>query len=244
MHGRTACMFLEVDSQLSVPRDVGRYRAWVIMASKKKNKFYVVWIGKKPGVYETWAECESAIQGFAGAKYKSFPTLESADTALKDGPAEYWGTNKVVSSLTAADLERIGQPLTNSLCVDAAWNATSKVMEYQGVWNHDKSPAFHQGPFDAATNNIGEFLALVHALAVLVKREIDWPVYSDSQTAISWVRKKRVKSKSMKLGETSEQINNLVERALKWIASNTYTNQVLKWETEAWGEIPADFGRK
>lgn len=214
------------------------------MGSKKKKKFYVVWIGKSPGVYETWVECEAAIQGFAGAKYKSFPTLESAELAFKEGPAEYWGTNKIVSRLTAVDLERIGQPIEDSLCVDAAWNAQTKVMEYQGVWNQDKTTAFHQGPFEKATNNIGEFLALVHGLAFLEKHGKEHPIYSDSASAISWVRKKRVKSKSMKLGETGAEINELVERALKWIKTNTWDNDVLKWETEAWGEIPADFGRK
>ena len=214
------------------------------MGSKKKKKFYVVWIGKSPGVYATWVECNAAIQGFPGAKYKSFPTLESAELAFNAGPEEYWGTNKVVSRFTAADLERIGQPISKSLCVDAAWNAQTKVMEYRGVWNSDKTTAFHQGPFDKATNNIGEFLALVHGLALLAKQGMELPIYSDSATAISWVKKKRVKSKSMKLGETSEQINQLVERALKWIKTNTWKNDVLKWETEAWGEIPADFGRK
>lgn len=214
------------------------------MDSKKKKKFYVVWIGKTPGVYQAWAECDAATQGFPGAKYKSFATLESAELAFKEGPAEYWGTNKVVSRLTQADLDRIGQPITDSLCVDAAWNAQTKVMEYQGVWNHNKDTAFHQGPFEHATNNIGEFLALVHGLAMMVKTGIEFPIYSDSETAISWVRKKRTKSKSMKLGATSEQVNNLVDRALTWVKSNSWNNEILKWETEAWGEIPADFGRK
>ena len=184
--------------------------------------------------------CQTGQDGFwfVGVP-KRFPA-----TAFKEGPAEYWGTNKVVSKLTKADLERIGQPIVDSLCVDAAWNAQTKVMEYQGVWNHNRETAFHQGPFDSATNNIGEFLALVHGLAILVKQEIDFPIYSDSLSAISWVRKKRVKSKSIKLGETSSEINDLVDRALSWVKNNSWENDILKWETEAWGEIPADFGRK
>ena len=214
------------------------------MGSKRKKKFYVVWTGKKAVIYETWAECETAIHGYRGAKYKSFPTLESAEIAFRDGPTEYWGTNKVISTLTKEELEQIGQPVSNSLCVDAAWNAKTKVMEYQGVWNHNKSVAFRQGPFEDATNNIGEFLALVHGLALLSKQQIDWPIYSDSLSAISWVRKKRIKSKSKKLGQTGEQINDFLERALTWIRTNTWENEIIKWETEAWGEIPADFGRK
>lgn len=213
------------------------------MASRKK-KFYVVWKGTTPGVYTTWPECDSAIKGYSNAKYKSFPTLESAEKAFREGPDEYWGADKFVSPLSRAQLAAIGQPIANSMCVDAAWNTVTKTMEYRGVWHHDGSIAFEQGPFQNSTNNIGEFLAIVHALALMAKQSIDWPIYSDSQTAISWVRKKRVNSKSMKKGETSEQINDLVARALLWLNENEYNNQILKWETEAWGEVPADYGRK
>ena len=184
------------------------------------------------------------IKGHANAKYKSFPTLESAAKACREGPDDYWGTGKFVSPLSDVELAAIGQPITNSMCVDAAWNAETKAMEYRGVWHHDRSIAFQQGPFARATNNIGEFLAIVHGLALMAKRSIDWPIYSDSKTAISWVGKKNVRSKSMQKGETSEQINDLVTRALRWLNENEYGNDILKWETAAWGEVPADFGRK
>ena len=180
------------------------------MGSKRKKKFYVVWTGKSPGVFETWADCDASIQGFPGAKYKSFPTLKSAKAAFDEGPESHWGANKNKSTLTEAELEQIGQPVSKSLCVDAAWNAQTKVMEYQGVWNEDQTQAFHQGPFKNATNNIGEFLAIVHGLAMMQNQGIKQPLYSDSKTAISWIRKKQVKSKSMKLGETSHQVNELV----------------------------------
>ncbi len=117
-------------------------------------------------------------------------------------------------------------------------------MEYRGVWLADRSVAFQQGPFENATNNIGEFLAIVHALALMSKRGVTLPVYSDSSVAIGWVRKKIVRSKSMLRGKTSPRVNDLVTRALQWLKSNTYENGILKWETAAWGEIPADFGRK
>jgi ribonuclease HI len=117
-------------------------------------------------------------------------------------------------------------------------------MEYRGVWLHDRSVVFKQGPFPGATNNIGEFLAIVHALAWLSKQSNTCPIYSDSQTAMAWVRKRRVASKSMAKGQTSDQINDLVQRALAWLNTHEYRNEVLKWNTEAWGEVPADYGRK
>jgi ribonuclease HI len=212
--------------------------------ASRKQKFYVVWHGSKPGVYNTWAECSAAIKGFSDARYKSFPTLASAQKALQEGPDNYWGKNNFVSPLSETELAKIGEPIERSMCVDAAWNAQTGAMEYRGVWYHDGSVAFQQGPFELATNNIGEFLAIVHALAFMKKQSIDWPVYSDSQTAMSWVRKKRVNSKSMRMGKTSKQVNDLAARALHWLVENEYPNEILKWETEAWGEVPADYGRK
>ena len=214
-----------------------------LMASRKK-KYYVVWKGSAPGVYKTWAECDAATKGYSNAKYKSFPTMETAEQAFKEGPGEYWGTDKFVSALTDEELAEIGQPIHKSMCVDAAWNSQTKAMEYRGVWHHDGSVAFQQGPFENATNNIGEFLALVHALALMSERKIAWPIYTDSRTAMSWVRNKKVRSKSMQKGETSDEVNALVARALRWLEENEYENEILKWETEAWGEVPADYGRK
>ncbi|MCG8585001.1 MAG: RNase H1/viroplasmin domain-containing protein, partial [Pirellulales bacterium] len=96
--------------------------------SSRKKKFYVVWEGTVPGVYSNWAECESSIKGFAGAKYKSFPTLESAEAAYQEGPGDYWGTNKFVSALSDEQIAAIGEPISHSLCVDAAWNSATKDM--------------------------------------------------------------------------------------------------------------------
>jgi ribonuclease HI len=219
-------------------------RLKVIAMASSKKKFYAVWQGMAPGVYTTWAECESAIKGFSNAKYKSFPTLEAAQRAFEEGPGAYWGTGKFVSALSPQELAASGSPVENSLCVDAAWNAQTKEMEYRGVWLHDGSLAFRQGPFQNATNNIGEFLAIVHALAWLDRQSNASPIYSDSQTAMAWVRNKKVASKSMAKGLTSEQVNDLVERALVWLKTHEYNNEILKWNTVAWGDIPADYGRK
>jgi len=213
------------------------------MASRKQ-KFYVVWEGNAPGVYDSWAECQAAIGAYSGAKYKSFPTRESAEKALAEGPGAYWGTGRFVSGLSEEELARIGKPIPESLCVDAAWNMETREMEYRGVWLRDRSIAFQQGPFPGGTNNLGEFLAIVHALAYLAQRSLDHPVYSDSEVAILWVWKKQVRSKAMQKGQTSDRVNELVQRALAWLKTHTYPNQLLKWETVAWGEIPADYGRK
>jgi len=116
-------------------------------------------------------------------------------------------------------------------------------MEYRGVDTQTQRQLFHQGPFDQATNNVGEFLALVHGLAFLKKEKSDRIIYSDSRTAIGWVKKKKCNTKLQKTTK-NEVIFELISRAELWLKNNSYSSFIVKWETKAWGEIPADFGRK
>ena len=115
-------------------------------------------------------------------------------------------------------------------------------MEYRGVYLGDGKEKFHYGPV-WGTNNIGEFLAIVHALALLERLGLAMPVYSDSRTALSWVRQKKCRTTLPRTPRT-EQLFCLIERAEEWLRTHDYKTRVLKWDTEAWGEIPADFGRK
>jgi ribonuclease HI len=102
---------------------------------------------------------------------------------------------------------------------------------------------FKKGPFFDGTNNIGEFLAIVHALALLKKHNSEVPIFSDSKTAISWVKAKKSNTKLDPTGRNAE-LFELIKRAEDWLKDNTYKNKILKWETKWWGENPADFGRK
>jgi ribonuclease HI len=133
--------------------------------------------------------------------------------------------------------------IPESLSVDAACSGNPGIMEYRGVETGTGREIFHVGPFNPATNNIGEFLALVHGLALLKQQNLELPIYSDSTTALAWVRKKKCNSK-LERTNTNQEVFDLIQRAEKWLRLNDYKNPVLKWETERWGEIPADFGRK
>jgi ribonuclease HI len=130
-----------------------------------------------------------------------------------------------------------------SLSVDAACSGNPGLMEYRGVYTDTREEIFRVGSFPNATNNIGEFLALVHGLALLKQQNSDLPIYSDSVTAMAWVRNKKCKT-TLKAGKINQALFDLIERAEKWLRNNTYTNQIIKWDTQHWGEIPADFGRK
>ena len=212
--------------------------------SKNKKKYYTVWKGHKTGVFETWDDCKAQIKDFQGAQYKSFSTFAAAKKALKGNYKDYIGKNKPFKSeLTALELKRIGLPNYNSIAVDAASSGNPGIMEYRGVDTKTKKQLFIQGPFQHGTNNIGEFLALVHGLAFLKKQKSDRILYTDSKTAMSWIRKKACHSKLVR-DEKTEPIFKLIDRAISWLKKNDYTTTIVKWETKAWGEIPADFGRK
>lgn len=211
------------------------------MANKKK--FYVVWKGKHPGIFETWDDCKAQIAGFKGAQYKSFSSFAEAKKAYNGNYLEYKGTSKGKKELSQEELLKIGDPNYNSISVDAASSGNPGKMEYQGVDTKTKKLLFKQGPFDQGTNNIGEFLALVHGLAFLKERKSERIVYSDSRIAIGWVRKKKCGTKLTRNAKNTK-LFELIERAEDWLKKNRYNTPIVKWETKAWGEIPADFGRK
>jgi len=202
------------------------------------KKWYVVWKGFEPGVYETWPECKQQIEGFEGARYKSFETQIQAVEAYRSDPRNYIGNKKTPGSRRYSS-----SIILNSLAVDAACSGNPGKMEYRGVYTETGDEIFHVGPFEEATNNIGEFLALVHGLALLKKQNSQIPVYSDSVNAIQWVKNKKCKTR-LTPSKANEPVFELIHRAEKWLNENSYPNRILKWETNEWGEIPADFGRK
>ena len=117
-------------------------------------------------------------------------------------------------------------------------------MEYRGVWTADNVEIFRFGPVDDGTNNIGEFLAIIHGLALLKKQKyFTTPIYTDSKTAIAWVVKKKANTK-LKPTARNKELFDLIRRGEQWLKDNTWDNPILKWDTKKWGEIPADFGRK
>lgn len=211
-----------------------------------KQKYYVVWDGVAPGIYSSWTDCQLQIKGYEGAKYKSFDNREEAERAFASSPYVYIGKNaKKAEATRSASFVPGTLPasvIDNSLAVDAACSGNPGPMEYRGVHVASRQEIFHFGPM-RGTNNIGEFLALVHGLALLKQKGFDMPVYSDSANAISWVKQKKCKTKLPRTAET-EQLFVLIERAEKWLKENKFTTRILKWETREWGEIPADFGRK
>jgi ribonuclease HI len=175
--------------------------------------------------------------------YKGFVSKELAEEAYRSNAFKFIGKSYSDTDLSAEELEQIGKPIPKSISVDGAWNTMTGVVEYRGVDTNSGKELFHVGPMEDGTNNVVEFLAIVHALAYCKQRLSDLPIYSDSQNAINWVRDMQVRT-NLEPSEKNERLFELLDRALSWLETNDYPNEVLKWETKAWGENPADFGRK
>jgi ribonuclease HI len=202
-------------------------------------KYYVVWKGRKTGIFSSWKECATQVQGFTGARYKSFPSRAAAEQAFKGKYTIQAG--KPVSSENW--LLSPNPPVADSWCVDAACSGNPGRLEYRGVELLSGKEIFHQGPYQNGTNNIGEFLAIVHVLRLLEKQNSRRPVYSDSSTGIGWVKKKRCYTE-LAADEQNAALFKLIDQAEDWLADHAVANPIFKWDTRAWGEIPADFNRK
>ncbi len=208
--------------------------------AKKKQKYYVVWEGKKTGIFTSWNECKKYVQGYNGAKYKSFESKSVAEQAYAGSYFDsITPTKKKVIKADPAD----GTPVWQSIAVDAACSGNPGLMEYQGVETYTGKLLFRIGPLQDGTNNVGEFLALVHGLAYLKQQKIELPLYTDSKIAMGWIKKKKCNSKLIK-NRKNTKIFELIARGEQWLKTNTYETEILKWQTKSWGEIPADFGRK
>lgn len=217
------------------------------------KRFYVVWTGRHPGVYDNIDDAMEQVDDYPGASFKSYASAEEATDAFRKGSARN-DRNDIGALLLNAQRQNIpqsGKPDymqfpeidLNGWAVDAACAGNPGRMEYRGVELMTGREIFRVGPFDKSTNNIGEFLAIVHALALMASRGERHTIYSDSVTGMSWVRNRKVKTQ-LKREASTEKSFQMMERALSWLNTHSYDVKIRKWDTDRWGEVPADFGRK
>jgi len=205
-----------------------------------RQKYYVVWKGRKTGIFTTWAECEKQVKGFVGAQYKSFATSAQAEAAYLANYEDYIGRVSTSGMWREASVK----PLLPSICVDAACSGSPGALEYRGVNTESGEEIFHAGPYSSGTNNVGEFLAIVHALTWQEKHNLHLPIYSDSENAILWVNTGTCRTK-LAHTPTNAILFAIIHSAENWLSENTLPEgKILKWDTNLWGENPADFGRK
>ena len=54
----------------------------------QNRKFYVVWVGRAPGIYDNWDDCREQVEGFEGARFKSYTSQDAATEAFRGNPDE------------------------------------------------------------------------------------------------------------------------------------------------------------
>jgi len=207
--------------------------------ARERKRFYVVWKGRKTGIFSSWEAARQQVEGFPNARYKGFARREEAERAWQAGYGASAGKPASLGRWRTA----ARQPVLPSVAVDAAASGARGPMIYRGVLVESEEEVFRQGPFAVGTVNIGEFLAIVHALAWLSDRGLNWPVYSDSRVARGWVARGQSRTRLPRTPQ-SEAVFALIARAEAWLAEHPDHPPVLKWDTRLWGEIPADFNRK
>ncbi len=206
-------------------------------------KWYVVWVGKKAGIYRTWDECKAQVHGVTNAKYKSFASETEAEQAFQQGSFPKKLPEETQTSPTTSLLPTATPYITDSISVDASALGNPGIVEYRGVDTRTGDVLFQSAKIPRGTNNLGEFLAIVHGLAYLQKVGRDCVLYSDSRTAIGWVKKRHAPTTLPRDAHT-EPMWTLVDRALRWLTTESFTTKIIHWDTPAWGQIKADFGRK
>ena len=228
------------------------------------NKYYVVWKGYAPGVYDSWEEAEIQVSGYPDASYRAFKSQEAAVQAWREGFDKEGLLQEVAREMARLNKEGtviefdekksaannkkvvVQTPppyIVNSIAVDAACSGNPGPMEYRGVYVKTGQVLFKVGPMQQGTNNIGEFLAIVHGMAMQEKQGTSLPIYSDSVNAQKWIRQGFCKT-TLEENEVNAPIFDLIRRAELWLRTHTFRVPIYKWETKEWGEIPADFGRK
>lgn len=219
-----------------------------------EQKYYIVWEGEKPGVYTSWAECQAQVKGIKGAMFKSFKGIsrERAEEIFRHEKPEnfYYSAKKGNASkkkITAEEQYKLRADMgiiPDAIAVDASSQGNPGRMEYRGVVVETGDEVFHSQIYPQGTNNIGEFLAIIHAMAWMEQNQYFVPIYTDSRTALAWIRQGAIKT-TLKPTAQNQELFGHINRAIAWLKSHDITRyRLLKWPTEEIGEIPADFGRK
>jgi len=205
----------------------------------KQKKYYTVRKWKQIWVFDNRDDCKRSVQWFQWAEYKSFLSRVVAEEALKQS------YKKIVKSKTTINILDTEIPFEKkSIAVDAACSGNPGVMEYRGVELEKSWKQIFIQKFEIWTNNIGEFLAIVHGLSYLKEEKLEkFAIYTDSKIAINRVLKKKSKTKLEKT-EQSKNLFEIIKRAEQRLQNNKYKTKIIKRDTKNRWEIPADFGRK
>jgi ribonuclease HI len=139
------------------------------------KKYYVVWSGRRTGVFDDWETTRQLVDGHPGARYKSFPTLVEAQSAFRAG-ATALPRRKAAKRVVAGEdlsVEKDEKTDTVIFCDGACEPNPGNAGSGMAVYRDDKLSELWYGLYTpAGTNNIAELNALHQAL-LLAEQEIE-----------------------------------------------------------------------
>ena len=150
------------------------------------GKYYAVKKGRKPGVYQSWAECKAMVDGFPGAVYKSFKTREEAVAFAK--AATYTGADaapKMQNAMKKTMQQEDGAMPSVYAFVDGSYNSATQVYGYGGFLMDHGERYVLQGHGDdpemASMRNVaGEILGAMAAVKLAVEKGLpELAIYYD-----------------------------------------------------------------
>lgn len=172
-----------------------------------KKKFYAVAVGRKNGIFTDWGSAEAQVKGFAGAKYKSFPTEKEALSWLEDPvydkkPGKTAVTDSVSPSCFAKD--------DIVIYTDGGSINNPGPGGYGAVIEMDGQRRELSGGFRQTTNNRMEMMAAIVALTEVQETTKKVHLFSDSSYLVNGIEKgwaKKWQAKGWKKSDGQEAVN-------------------------------------
>lgn len=128
----------------------------------------------------------------------------------------------------------------DKIIVHSTANTKTKRMAYKGFNESTNKWIFKVKYKGYCTQNVADFMAIVHALHYCKINNIDLPIYNDNLVAIKWVKDKKVNSLLIKTKENHELFQSF-ENALVILKQNDFLNPILFWKKKELGNIKNPF---
>lgn len=200
----------------------------------KNNKYYVVWKGINTGVYDNWNDCKKQVNGFSGALHKSFESLDEAEKAFE----EYSESPNSTSTSIPPSPYSIKSFIVNGNCQD-----TFGEISYRWKISGSTSNAKEINLAMIGTKNIADFIAIVYLIKLSQKVKLNLPIYTNSKTAKNWILNKKC-NHHLFVSKKTEAVLAVIKETEDWLSNNAVENEILFWDSVAWGKFPLVNRRK
>lgn len=185
------------------------------------KKYYVVWRGREVGVFNTWAKCKAQTDSFSGAKYKSYPSLDEAESAFgaesknkQVTDSEITNKNKKKKSISLSQQQINDMPFdvkifTDGACVPNPGEAGTGLVAYE---NNTLSELWYGLYQSFGTNNTAELHGLNQALLLAREKLLSGftiGIFCDSKYSIDCITKWAKGWEKKSWSKSGDEIKNL-----------------------------------